>query len=122
MGKRNILLASANDDFDDRSEKTGLACEDKSLAVQSDADDADINTIVRRFGLTGQLPQNVRVPMQDDFVEAMSFQEAQNAMIDADRSFMRMPADVRARFQNDPGQFVEFCSNPDNLEEMRKLG
>ena len=35
---------------------------------------------------------------------------------------MTMPADVRARFNNDPALFVDFCSDEANLDEMRKLG
>jgi len=52
-----------NYDMAKASVESGLACEDASRAVQSQREDADINVIVKRFGLTGQLPQNVRVPL-----------------------------------------------------------
>lgn len=109
------------------SRATGLKCEDPSLTVQSDAEDADINTIVKRFGLTGQLPSNVRVPLASDFVDIVDFKSAMNALRSAQESFDVMPADVRARFLNDPQVFVEFCTETKdgvlvNLEEMRKLG
>ena len=45
-----------NYDMSAVSDETGLCCEDESLAIQSAKEDADINTIVRRFGLTGELP------------------------------------------------------------------
>lgn len=93
-----------------------------SLAQQSQKEDADINTIVKRFGLTGQLPENVRMPTYQDFDGVMDFQTAMNAIKSAEDSFMRMPANVRARFQNDPAEFVEWCSDPTNLDEARKLG
>ena len=35
---------------------------------------------------------------------------------------MSMPPDVRAKFNNDPAQFIAFCENPENLPEMQKLG
>lgn len=101
---------------------SGLECKDPSLAVQSQKEEADINEIVRRFGLTGKLPENVRAPVYADFDEVFDFQSAQNAIREAHNSFMAMPADVRMRFNNDPQRFVEFCSDADNLEEMRKLG
>jgi phage internal scaffolding protein len=104
------------------SDETGLECLDPSLAQQSQAEEADINTIVRKFGITGVLPQSVRPPTYGDFTDVMNFQEAQDAIIAANRSFMAMPADVRTRFSNDPGLFVDFCSDPKNLDEMRKLG
>ncbi|QCQ84955.1 internal scaffolding protein [Blackfly microvirus SF02] len=99
-----------------------LVCLDPSKAVQSAKDETDINTIVKRFGLTGQLPQNVRTPLNMDFDAAFDFQSAMNLMVQADRAFMQMPADVRKRFGNDPAEFVNFASDPKNLEEARKLG
>jgi len=109
------------------SRESGLECLDESLAVQSEAEDADINTIVKRFGLTGQLPENVRVPLASDFTEAMDFKSAMNAIRAAQESFAEMPAHVRERFQNDPEKFVLFCTAEEggklaNLDEMRKLG
>lgn len=93
-----------------------------SLTQQSQTEEADINTIVKRFGLTGQLPENVRLPTYADFEEATDFQTAMNAVRAAEESFMRMPANVRARFQNDPAEFIEFFNDPANLEEARRLG
>jgi phage internal scaffolding protein len=104
------------------SKDAGLKCVDRSLAQQSAADECDINTIVKRFHLTGQLPENVRVPSYSDFEGVFDFQSAMNAIVEAERSFMKMPADTRARFLNDPQRFVAFCSDEKNLEEMRKLG
>lgn len=104
------------------SDATGLECKDVSLTIQADKDDADINTLVKRFGLSGELPTNVRIPLQSDFMEVMTFKDAQNALIEAELAFMEMPADVRERFNHDAGKFVEFASNPDNKDEARKLG
>lgn len=121
-----------NYDADKASEDSGLQCRDKSLALQSQAKEADINNIVRNFGLTGQLPQNVRVPLQEDFVDLCTYHDALNALKAADLAFSQMPAAVRARFDNDPALFVEFCSETTvdrdgepvlaNLDEMRKMG
>ena len=95
---------------------------DESKTVQSGKEEADINVIVKRFGITGVVPTNVRVPLYGDFTEIGDFREAQNAILLANASFMAMPAEVRLRFDNDPQAFLEFCSNPANLDEMRKLG
>lgn len=91
-------------------------------AHQSFKDECDINTIVRRFGLSGELPSAARAPTYEDFTEVLDFQSAMNAVIAAEESFMLMPADVRARFRNDPGQFVDFCSDSKNRDEAIKLG
>lgn len=114
---------------DSVSELNGLQCFDESLAVQADKEDADINTIVRRFGLTGQLPSNLKPPAIEDFTEVFDFQSAMNAVRQGQETFAELPADVRYRFGNDPQRFLQFCTEltPDgqklaNLEEMRKMG
>lgn len=117
-----MKLKMQHDDFSAASDDTGLMCLDPSLAIQSARDETDINTIVKRFGLSGKLPENVVAPSYGDFTEVVDFQTAMNAIVDAERAFMLMPADVRRRFGNDPQLFVEFCSDDQNLEEMKKLG
>lgn len=111
-----------NYDQDAVSELEGLFCEDPSLAQQHMRDESDINTIVKRFGLSGQLPVGVRMPTYDDFTGVTNFHEAMNAVAQAAEAFDRMPADVRARFHNSPGEFVDFTSDVANREEAIKLG
>lgn len=89
---------------------------------QSQAAETDINGIVRRFKVTGVVPQGVRVPTYGDFTGVSDFRSAMDAIIAAEKSFMSMSSDVRSRFGNDPATFVEFCSDPKNLDEMRKFG
>lgn len=109
-------------DTDSVSDATGLRCLDPSRAVQSQRDESDINTIVRNFGVTGQLPASVRVPTYGDFEGVDDYRSAIEAIRAAEASFMAMPGEVRARFGNDPQAFIEFCEDSSNLEEMRKLG
>nr|WAE43555.1 MAG: internal scaffolding protein [Microviridae sp.] len=104
------------------SQDTGLACLDVTMAVQSAADECDINTIVRRFGLSGQLPSGLNAPQYGDFLGVSDFHSAVNAVMAAEDSFLQLPAEVRSRFQNDPGQFVDFCSDDANRAEAEKLG
>lgn len=111
-----------NYDVDQASDESGLKCGDVSLAVQDQRDEVDINTIVRRFGLTGQLPDNVSAPTYGDFTGVHDYHSAMNAVAKANEAFEEMPAEVRARFQNDPAAFVAFCSDDKNREEAVKLG
>jgi len=99
-----------------------LHCKDPSRAIQSQAAEADINTIVRNFGVTGRVPQAVRLPEYGDFSGIDDYQSALHAVMDAERSFMALPAAVRSKFQNNPQAFASFCLDPANLEELRKLG
>lgn len=93
-----------------------------SPTQQNQRDDADINTIVKRFGLNGTLPQNIRTPLNADFEDVFDYQSAMNVIIEGDRAFAAMPADVRKRFGNDPAEFMNFISDEKNVDEAVKLG
>lgn len=94
----------------------------ESLTVQSMAEDADINVMMDRYGITGKMPLNPRVPMYGDFTEVNDYQSALNALMAANNSFMSLPAKVRARFNNDPQELLEFCANGANIDEAQRLG
>lgn len=111
-----------NYDTNAASDAAGEYNNEPSKTKQSFAEECDINTIVKRFHLTGELPTNVRMPTYGDFTEIPDFHSAMNAIALAGEAFDRMPAEVRARFNNDPGAFVDFCSDPKNKAEAAKLG
>lgn len=104
------------------SAESALYCEEASRTKQQFKEECDINTIVRRFNLTGELPSDVRAPQYADFEEAIDFHTAMNAIAMAHESFEQMPSDVRSRFNNDTGLFVDFCNDPKNVDEMIKMG
>jgi hypothetical protein len=104
------LMAANNYDVDFVSDSTGLKCEDVSLTRQSEAEEADINTIVKRFGVTGVLPNVERPPRYGDFVGLVNdFQTAQNLVVAATRSFEKLPGHVREMFNNDPALWVDYA-------------
>lgn len=112
-----------NYDMDHASRASGLVCTDPSKAQQHDKDDADINTLVRRFGITGQIPVLDRVPLESEiFHDITDFHSAMNAIRESETTFMTLPADLRARFDNDPHAFLKFTSDEKNRDEMRTLG
>lgn len=117
-----FLRSAFNYDRNKASDESGLKCEDPSLAVQSERDEVDINTIVRRFGLTGRLPDDVRLPQYGDFTGITDYREALHAVMAADEAFMKLPAELRGRFHNDPQAFLVFCSDEKNREELGRLG
>jgi len=104
------------------SDSHALRCLDPSLTVQSQKDEADINNIVRQFGVTGKLPVGVRIPTYGDFDSVGDYRDAIEAVRVAEASFMAMPSELRAKLDNDPGRFVEWCADEANLPEMRRLG
>ena len=68
------------------SDETGLKCLDLTLAQQQFKEDCDINTIVERFGFTGELPKGVRLPMYGDFTGIGDFRDALAAISAADEA------------------------------------
>lgn len=120
---RKVEIRSAyNYDAVEVSRNTGLECLDESLTDQSGKEDADINTLIKRFGVTGTVPVLDRVPLQSDFVGVIDYHSAMNTLLAADDTFMELPADLRSRFNHSPHEFLNFCSNPANRDEMIKLG
>lgn len=61
-------------------------------------------------------------PKYGDFANPLSYQESLNLVIHAQEQFNSLSSRVRERFANDPQKFLEFTSNPENAEEMVKLG
>lgn len=117
-----FVRSEYNYDMDEASVASGVENLEPSRTIQSDRDDADINVLVKRFGLTGVMPATAKPLVYQDFEDVFDFQSAMNAVRRGEERFNAMPADVRKRFNNDPQEFVEFCSDERNLEEMRKLG
>lgn len=118
-----MTRSAFNYDRESVSIETGLLCLDPSRTNQSDAVSADINNIVREFGLTGKLPTGVRIPSYEDYTEAVEdYQTAANALREADAAFLSLPADIRSRFHNDPQAFLEYATKPENIDGLREMG
>jgi phage internal scaffolding protein len=109
-----FLRTPFNYDVDKVSDETGLSCPEPTLAQQHCKDECDINVIVERFGVTGQLPtHDGSLPTYGDFTGVSDYRDALEAVARADEAFMALPANVRERFDNDPALFVDFCSSTD---------
>lgn len=74
-------------------------------------DEVDINTIVKRFGITHQVPAGVPGGIFGDFTDVSDYESAVAKIERAQEGFLTLPADVRERFGNDPGKLVGFARN-----------
>jgi len=109
-------------DRDKNSADSTFVFSKPSLAKQSFRDECDINNILRKFNVTGQLPVGSVQPQYGDFSGITDYQSALNAVMAAQDSFLQLPAKVRAKFDNDPALFLEFASDEANKDEMKALG
>jgi phage internal scaffolding protein len=84
--------------------------------------ESDINTIMAQYMRTGELPQiNLLAPQFLD-CGGESFADHMNYIAGANSLFNELPSAIRNRFQNDPGAFIDFCSNPNNRPELAQMG
>lgn len=94
-----------------------------SMTIQSEKDFCDINKIVSRFKTTGLMTNLAKgLPQQGDFTQVTDYHSALNQVIAAQDAFMALPAAVRKRFANDPGQLLSFVEDPQNRAEAIQLG
>lgn len=101
----------------------GVKIEGKSLTRQEFKDECDIGIIVERYMDTGQISHlNQRIEQYVDNNDKPDFQESMNYITEAKSLFEEYPADIRKFFENDPAKFIDFCSNPENAEQMVELG
>lgn len=118
-----FLRAQWNYDTTAASNETALTCDPaEDMTQQHFAEEVDINTIVRRFGLTGKMPETLEMPVSGDFTKVVDFQTAMQMITNAQQGFMTLPADIRKRFGHDPQNLMDFLEEPNNREEALKLG
>lgn len=91
--------------------------------IQSLRDESNINSIMEKWRITGELPRrNDGEAQYGDFTTVASFQAAQETVLRAEEAFASLPARVRDRMKNEPRALLDFLNDPDNLDEAVKLG
>lgn len=95
----------------------------KSLTLQADEVNGNIHKILDKYAKTGQLPAMIKEnPQYGDFANVPDYQESLNIVLKANEQFMNLDAQIRAKFDNDPSNFLAFANDEKNLPEMVKLG
>lgn len=84
---------------------------DDSLVQQAFRDEVDINTIVRRYGITRDLPFGPSGAMYGDFTGIEDFESAVALVDRARRGFESLPAEIREKFHNNPGELARFAAS-----------
>jgi phage internal scaffolding protein len=107
----------------DAHERVGFETQGESLTQQHFAKEADIKTIIKKHDRTGIISHVARgVAHYGDYSEINEYREALDMVNSANASFGELPAEVRAMFANDAGEFFEFATNPENADRMVQLG
>lgn len=103
-------------------EAAGTTNLEEAVTIQAFGEEADINVMMRRYGMTGQLSQRAEEPMYGDFSSAPDFRAALDLVVTARDEFMSLPPLVRERFRNDPAELLSFLSKAENFDEAVRLG
>lgn len=97
--------------------------DDPSMAKQSMADETNINAIMKKYDRTGLVTHINKhggtygeMPSHEDFHAAM------NVVASSTQMFDELPATIRARFLNDPSNFLHFVGDEENRDEMVEMG
>ena len=102
--------------------RVGTKVEGKTMTKQSMKEECDINFIVEKYQKTGVVQHTREYEGQYGEFMSIDYHEAMNQVTAAQEMFMSIPSDIRARFHNDPGEFLAFVGDDANIEEMRELG
>lgn len=90
---------------------------------QSAAAECDINNLMQRYERNELVDHvNNNPGGYGNFIGYGDYHSSMVEVIKAKEMFMEIPAGVRAVFHNDPGEFLQFVQDPDNMEEMRAMG
>lgn len=93
-----------------------------SLTKQEYKQETDINFIINRFKQTGELPPVTRPPLYADVSNIPDFHAMHEKVRLAQESFNALPADLRAKFHNDPHEMLEWAKDPKNYENAVNTG
>lgn len=94
-----------------------------SMTKQSFQDECDINVIMKKYEKTGLLDHvNKFGGYYGDLPQDVDYQTALNSVHMAEAAFGSLTADLRAKFHNNPAEFLAFVSDDANIEELNSLG
>lgn len=108
--------------YDRYARKETLTC-GPSMTEQAHKDEVDIHRIMKQYQATGVVTHvNKHKGSYGDYTGHPEYQEAQNIIANAKSLFESVPSHIRVDFNNDPGAFIAFMSDPDNIEQIDAYG
>lgn len=93
-----------------------------TLTKQSFGNETDINKIMAQYMQTGQLPAMNNLKPQFGDAPETDFQTAMNIVTSGQSLFNELPSDIRRDFNHDPAAFLDFCTDPENAEQLIEMG
>lgn len=102
---------------------SGFSSEMESKVQEQFADACQTDTIIRKYNMMGVNPFIAAGGSQYlDTTQIPDFICANNAQVKVKEYFEGLPSDIRLEFNNDPMQFAEIVSDPQNADYLREIG
>lgn len=95
---------------------------EKGRTKQSFKDESDINNIVAKYQKTGAMAHVNQHGPEYGFATSHDFSSAMRLITQAQNMFNGLPSTIRNRFNNNPGEFLDFVQDANNHDEMLELG
>lgn len=108
--------------YGEKTKNHGIKFTQPSLTKQSFTKECDINTILAKYQKTGAIDHVNKHEASYGFATSLGFQEALELVAKGQKMFEELPSTIRTKFENDPGKFLDFVQNPENIKEMQELG
>lgn len=102
---------------------SGFSSDQPSKVQEQFADACQTDTIIRKYNTMGVNPFIAQGQSQYlDTTQIPDFFVAQNAQVKVKEFFEGLPSDIRLEFNNDPMEFAEVVSDPQNEDYLREIG
>ncbi|AXH74822.1 MAG: internal scaffolding protein [Microviridae sp.] len=96
--------------------------ENSPFTKQEFKDESDINIIMSNYYNSGQIPNLMEIAPQYLDVTDYDFRSQMEYIAEAKSLFNDLPSSIRVQFQNDPAEFLDFCSKEKNRSELAAMG
>ena len=93
-----------------------------TMTKKSMAEQLDVNNIVKKYNQTGVLQKMTQFEGVYGEFDSMDMRDAINKVERATELFMEVPSEIRGKFENDAGAFIDYATNPQNIDQMRDWG
>ncbi len=90
---------------------------------QSFKEECNINNIMSKYMKDGLLEHvNTHQGRYEDLPSNTDYHDGLNTLLRANEAFNTLTSAIRKQFNNDPAEFLEFITDPENQDEINALG
>jgi phage internal scaffolding protein len=96
---------------------------DEGLTEQCHRQSCDMHHIMKKHQETGLINHvNQYKGRYDEMPNDLQFHDAMNVIATANSMFESVPSHIRAEFDNSPALFIKFMQDPQNKDQIEKMG